>query len=630
MLNRNLLLTPKHFVYIMRKTHCMSKLSHRILLACIILCISTTLFGQQRFLTEHPRLLFTEAEEIELKKQIQADPLSRDLAAFLKSQADSICAMPQIDYNRIQYGASFQLLHVARAYVYRLGTLSLIYRLYPEQKYLDAINQTLLWICNYPDWNPSHYLDTAEMSTAVAIAYDWLFDVLPESTKAQVKKCLYDRAITTVLREYEVGKSESWAKRETNWNVVCNAGMLMAALAVAEDYPNELNTILDKSAHYMPNCLNHFAPDGVCYEGPSYWGYTITFLSIYLKAVIDNDNGRGGIAQLPGLSKTALYQKRTLSPAGRIFNFGNAGKGTGLPHTPAYSLLSTIYQLPEIATWVREGLPRIIQSGRTPDRFAFLHLPWLSMPQSSESHQLPRLEVYKNTINDIIVFNGDRNKKGSIFLIAKGGEPSQAHQQMDCGTFLIESEGICWTEDLGSDSYGLPGFWDYKPKGQRWDYLRNNNFSHNTLNIDHELQYSYGEAFVSEYDTNAAQPFARLDMTKLYKDQAKQVTRTFTMKDDFTMETEDAIELINPSSTAYWRAITDAQVEINGNKLHLTQDGKHFYMEIIAPKNATFQSFPATPKFESEKKNPGTQIIEATCKFDKPQGKIIIRMSSKK
>ena len=63
-----------------------------------------------------------------------------------------------------------------------------------------------------------------------------------------------------------------------------------------------------------------------------------------------------------------------------------------------------------------------------------------------------------------------------------------AHQQLDIGTFIIETNGIRWTDDLGSDNYGLPGFWDYKPDGQRWTYFRNSNFSHNTLSIDHRLQ----------------------------------------------------------------------------------------------------------------------------------------------
>ena len=56
--------------------------------------------------------------------------------------------------------------------------------------------------------------------------------------------------------------------------------------------------------------------------------------------------------------------------------------------------------------------------------------------------KIPALEIYHNTINDIIVFNGNRNKKGSLFLIAKGGEPRQAHQHLDGGTFMLKAMGF--------------------------------------------------------------------------------------------------------------------------------------------------------------------------------------------
>ena len=55
-----------------------------MILTCFILCISVTVFGQQRFLTKHPRLLFTQEEETKLKEQIQSDALTHDLAYFLK------------------------------------------------------------------------------------------------------------------------------------------------------------------------------------------------------------------------------------------------------------------------------------------------------------------------------------------------------------------------------------------------------------------------------------------------------------------------------------------------------------------------------------------------------------------
>ncbi len=43
------------------------------------------------------------------------------------------------------------------------------------------------------------------------------------------------------------------------------------------------------------------------------------------------------------------------------------------------------------------------------------------------------------------------------------------------------------------------------------------NFSHNTLSIDHKIQYANGEAFVCEEHTDAKQPSVKLDMTTLYK-----------------------------------------------------------------------------------------------------------------
>lgn len=592
-----------------------------LLMACMV-------WGQQRFLPEHPRLLFLESEESEVKELMKTNKEVRQLADFLKAKADSITEVPQLQYGLDPYG---QTLHLSRAYVLRLGTLALAYRLYGEKKYVDAVNESVLNVCAYPNWNPHgyNYLDTSEMATAVAIAYDWLYDVLPETTKRKVRECLYERAVSHVLREYEKGGAGSWVKRNTNWNVVCNAGMTMAVLAMAEDYPKETTVILDNAAKYMPNCLKHFAPDGVCYEGPAYWGYTVTYLSLYLKAVADNDGGKGGIDRLEGLDKTALYSKRTLTPSGRIFNFANASKDP--LNTPAYFFFSRHYGQPEVAAWYREEIGRVIRNDMPLNQLFFLSLPWFD-PAVSDGRQkgIPTLEVYHNTINDIVVFNGNRKKKGALFLIAKGGEPRQAHQQMDCGTFLVESEGICWTEDLGSEDYNVPGFWDGRVGGERWKYFRNNNFSHNTLNIDHQVQNAAGEAFVCEERPDADQPYVRLDMTSLYKDQAKATFRKFTLLDDRTMEVEDDVELLDTHSVVYWTAVTQAQVEVDGNKAILCRDGKRFYLEIVSPDNAVFRTEQAKNMFKGEKPIEGITILEAACQLDDGNGKIVVRMSSRK
>lgn len=589
------------------------------------LCVFSA-FGKTEIQPHHPRLLFTTTEEKAVKKLIKKDPLARQLAAFLKTKADSIAEAPQIPYKMDKYG---NMLWTSRAYVLRLGTLSLAYRLYGEQKYLDAANKTLLWVCGYKDWDPKHYLDTAEMTTAVAIAYDWLFDALPETTRKIIKGSIYKNAISNVLREYEKGGPGSWAKRETNWNVVCNTGMTLGALAVAEDYPEEAETILKNAAHYMPNCLKHFAPDGVCYEGPAYWGYTNSYLSLYLKAVNDNGGDQGGIGQLPGVSRTALFYKRTLTPSGQRFNFGNASAEEVL-NTPAFFFFSRRYQQPEVAEWFRKEIEKTIKQNQPIHQLFFLSLPWFNPASPTQNENIPSLEVYHNSINDLVVLNGNRKEKGSVFLVAKGGLPNQAHQQMDCGTFIIESDSVCWTEDLGADDYALPGFWDGKPGGDRWKYFRNNNFSHNTLNIDRQPQYANGKAFVCEENTHTAHPYARLDLSEVYKVQAHKAFRKFTLINDHTIEVEDEVELRNTSSTVFWTAATKAEVTINGSVAQLQKDEKVFYFRILSPEGATFHTYPAYNTYLGEKPIKGITMLEIACPAQGGKAKITVEMSSKK
>lgn len=593
----------------------------------LLICLCTTLgWGQQRWLPEHPRLLFTDAETSGVKELVQNNPLAGRLALYLKAEADSIARLEQLPYQMDKYG---NMLHTSRAYLFRLGTLSLAYRMYGDRKYLNAVNETLLWVCSYPDWDPKHYLDTAEMTTAVAIAYDWLYRELPLSTRELVRKNLYRNAIAVVLREYERGGTGSWAKRETNWNVVCNTGMVLGALAVAEDYPQEADAVLQNAARYMPNCLKLFAPDGVCYEGPAYWGYTNRYLAMYLKAVTDNGGDSGKIAELPGISRTALYQIRTLTPSGHPFYFGNAGIGHESFGGPAYFLYSKLFHQPEVAAWNRNEVEKSLRGTRMFDQLFFLSLPWFDDTPADKVNSVPAMEVYHNKINDIVVFNGKRTKQGSVYLIAKGGLPSQAHQQMDCGTFIIESDGVLWTEDLGADDYDLPGFWDGKPGGQRWKYFRNNNFSHNVIHIDRGLQYANGHAFVCEEHPEAGQPSATINLCEIYKEKAKSVYRKFTLIDDCTMQVEDNVRLLDSRSHVSWVAATKATVKVDGNRAYLTRDGKKFYMRILHPSGAVFKTYPAVNTYEGEKNIEGITMLEAECALGSEEGKIVVRMSSK-
>ena len=559
-------------------------------------------------LLQHPRLLFSKQEEQRIRDLFGTEPLLDSLYVGLMKEAERLLLVPPQEDPRREIKNTKDILPISREQVYRMVNLALAYRLSGDRRFAEKAEKELVHVCNFPDWDPIHYLDVAEMTTAVAIGYDWLYDVLAPSTRQLVVHSIKTKALNLVVEEYNTGNADSWAKRETNWNVVCNTGMVLGALAIEEHYPELAKHIIGEAVRYIPNCLKHFAPDGVCYEGPAYWGYTNMYLSLLLKALNDNFGGDFGLSEMVGVDKSVLYYMHSTSPSGKIFNFANSGS-TAPAAEPIYFYFSRAFNQPEVATFYRDVLSKTVHEGNY-FRFYFLSIPWYDTA-SSTADALPKLKVYEG-INDIVVFNGNRNIPNSLYLIAKTGDPDMAHQQLDIGTFIVEMNGIRWTDDLGTDNYNLPGFWDYKPDGQRWTYFRNSNFSHNTLSIDHKLQNSAGTGEIDRLDDRAAQPFVTMNMSTAYAGQSRFVYRTFRMLDDTRILVTDSVGLQSPSQSVQWSVITSADVECKGNIAVLRKDGKSFSLKIASPTNASFMPKAAKRGTEAEKPIEGYTVLSAS------------------
>ena len=559
-------------------------------------------------LLQHPRLLFSKQEEQRIRDLFGTEPLLDSLYVGLMKEAERLLLVPPQEDPRREIKNTKDILPISREQVYRMVNLALAYRLSGDRRFAEKAEKELVHVCNFPDWDPIHYLDVAEMTTAVAIGYDWLYDVLAPSTRQLVVHSIKTKALDLVVEEYNTGNADSWAKRETNWNVVCNTGMVLGALAIEEHYPELAKHIIGEAVRYIPNCLKHFAPDGVCYEGPAYWGYTNMYLSLLLKALNDNFGGDFGLSEMVGVDKSVLYYMHSTSPSGKIFNFANSGS-TAPAAEPIYFYFSRAFNQPEVATFYRDVLSKTVHEGNY-FRFYFLSIPWYDTA-SSTADVLPKLKVYEG-INDIVVFNGNRNIPNSLYLIAKTGDPDMAHQQLDIGTFIVEMNGIRWTDDLGTDNYNLPGFWDYKPDGQRWTYFRNSNFSHNTLSIDHKLQNSAGTGEIDRLDDRAAQPFVTMNMSTAYAGQSRFVYRTFRMLDDTRILVTDSVGLQSPSQSVQWSVITSADVECKGNTAVLRKDGKSFSLKIASPTNASFTTKAAKRGTEAEKPIEGYTVLSAS------------------
>jgi len=554
-------------------------------------------------LPNHPRLLYTDADASRVNSLLKDNVMVQNLQAAIIAKADELLEVPEMDLSDMSD------LGISREYVNRLFAIGIAYRQTGDMKYVAKVEESLTALCACPDWYPPHYLNVAEMTTAVAVVYDWMYDVLKPEIKAAVVEAIHRNAIENVLKEYETGdETGSWAKRETNWNVVCNTGMVLGALAVAEYYPEEAGIIVKKAAHYMPNCLNHFAPDGVCYEGPGYYEYTNIYLSMCLKAMDDNFGTCLGVDELPGVSNAARYYVHTVSPSGLIFNFADSGHGAGSSTSPLFFYFSRKFGHPEVADYYRKKLDKVLSDKGSLPKWHFpLSLAWFDDTPYDGAPNEARIETFHN-INDILVLRGDQKKEGAVHVIAKGGDPDMAHQQADGGSFVIESDGIRWLVDLGCDAYGIPHFWDYH--GHRWDYFRENSLSHNTLSIDGKCQYWGGTARFCVEDLESPTPGVTYDMTTLYPG-IKSVKRTFKLMDDFTVSVTDDVEA-DGRHILCWTAATEADVVLKDGGVILSKDGRSLYINPVSPAGARFTSEPAKPWTEYEYPLEGVTMIHCS------------------
>ena len=116
----------------------------------------------------HPRLIASDDDVARLRELVRSDSFAAGLYASLKRQAEQILGQPPVVHRLI----GPRLLDQSRLCLDRVYTLAMVYRMSGETKYLDYAVTELRAAAAFPDWNPSHFLDVAEMSHAFAIGYD--------------------------------------------------------------------------------------------------------------------------------------------------------------------------------------------------------------------------------------------------------------------------------------------------------------------------------------------------------------------------------------------------------------------------------------------------------------------------
>ena len=539
-------------------------------------------------LAPHPRLLAGPDRLSALSRQAGKDPLPGRWLGLLRREGRKILEARPCRY---EIPDGLRLLGTSRRVLRRVQVLALLHRLGegPGRVWLERAWRELLAASRFPDWNPRHFLDTAEMTAAFAVGYDWLYRDWTPLRRRTLERAIVEKGLRPALLAYR-GKAAFgwWVRAPHNWNLVCNGGVALGALAVAEKAPAPAAEVLRGVLKSVPRALARMAPDGGWGEGPGYWGYANQYTTLLLCALETSLGKDFGLSRSPGMAETGLFPIYLQGPSGRTFNFADGGDRP--VHGPAFFWYARRFRRPVYA-WHEAGNPRP----------GPLDLLWYSPDRKDPAKAgLPLDKRFRGP--EAAVFRSSWGDRDALFLAAKGGDNGVNHGHLDLGTFVLDALGVRWALDLGADDYNLPGYWNGGPRGRRWNYYRLRAEGHNTLVLnpgkgpDQDPRARAGAVlFRSRKDSG----LLVLDLSRAYRPRAASVRRGFLFSRSpggVLVQDEVAPGKTGPLQ-GYWFLHTRARVEVDqrGRRALLSRKGKRLEALLLEPAGARFQVLPAAP-----------------------------------
>ncbi|MCB9497730.1 MAG: heparinase II/III family protein [Fibrobacteria bacterium] len=547
---------------------------------------------------QHPRILASAEDFERTRAWIASDSLASKVHASLVRKAERILAEPPLEYT-LDPTPQQRLLSVSREALARISLLAGLYRLDGEARYREGALAVMKSVIAFPDWHPPHFLDVAEMTLAVALGYDWLYAEIPPADRDFIRAALVAFGLSPGWRAYTTGQDGWWVHATSNWNQVCNGGMVAGALAIADEEPALARDILDSALASVPRAMEaSYGPDGGFPEGLGYWTYGTTY-NVYLIASLQSALGSDfGLLRSPGFDRTPQYRMQMVGPTGWTFNYSDQSANNIFASCMFW--FAKVFDRPFYARYE-------IQTPGTPDLFAHLwYDPILAARVDSSS--LPSGVRYEKI--DVAVMRSSWTDSGAWYVGFKAGNARASHAHLDHGSFVLDHAGTRWAADPGSDSYGVPNYFvDMgSQQGDHWKMYRTRTEGHNTLTISASPQEPMrfasqsieAESPLIGFRSGGDGAYAIADLTSAYaplSDDGRRVSRVWRgvrLWADSQFLVQDEI-VPQGSVDVVWNLLTEARVELQGSRAVLERGGRRMVAQILSPPTAVFDSVTCHP-----------------------------------
>lgn len=544
-----------------------------------ILLIFTFVFSAtaaQQNIASHPRLLLHKGDVTNIKHFAQTHPNAQAVHRHIIAAADAI--LPQSPTERTMEGE--RMLGTSREVLKRVFYLSYAYVTTEDIRYAQRAEAEMLAVSEFKDWNPAHFLDVAEMTLAMAIGYDWLYNYLPTHSKSRIGMAIYEKG----LKQAESNTDAWYQSSANNWNQVCNAAIVAGALAIYERDTELCDALIDKAVESNRKALDKYNPNGAYPEGFGYWEYGTSYQAIMAAALESALGEDRGISTSQSFMQSALWMNFMVAPSLDCYNFYDSHLQASC--TPAKYWFARTLNAPELIALDEQLLEK---HGVKSDRLLPLYMLWASGISLNEGVTLSQNVWVSKGDTPLYIYRSGWQKPTDTYFAIKGGRAADSHGHIDAGSFIYENKGIRWAVDLGVQPYDTleqagVDLWNMEQHSTRWDLFRTGADSHNILTINGSRPAVNARAEIISSDNR----HVTFDMSALYAEHATKVTREADLSQRGMVKICDYVEAGDSPLHIEWKMATYAEAEVMGpNLIELRQGDETLYVKLRTKAKAT-------------------------------------------
>jgi oligo-alginate lyase len=516
-----------------------------------------------------PGLLAGAVEFEIIRDAIRQPGILRDLAVYVRRLAD--CELTQPVATREMEG--FRLLHVSRSVLRCVINCGLAFQIHGDERHARRAIRDLQSAARFVNWNPSHFLDVAEMCCAFALGLDWLHEALSAAERLELEDALIRLGLEPGLADPKA----VFITITNNWNAVCNGGLAMGAIAVRHRCPELADKLIQRCIDKLPLHGANYAPEGAFIEGPTYWAYGTIYHVLTVESLRRVTGATHGLDVLPGFRESAAYMAHITGPSGKFYSyFDSRDDRIALPALLWFGrhfgdILSTRAEVDMLRQLIVRPPETVLG---TETRCFALSLLWLTPGHLTEQTHIPL--AWSGDGPNPVAFWRTAWTHDAVWVGAKGGCATLSHGHMDAGSFVLEAGGVRWATDPGMEEYHrLEAMGVDLWHKERWSLFRLGPEGHSIPRIDGVFPSPQGACPRINWSAGI-HPSVTFDLTALYPDAVSRLHRTIASGGPSGLvRWTDEVGGVAAGRIYRFTWVTTADVRTETGAVVLSQEGRH-------------------------------------------------------